>query len=37
VQGIEKFNRRDALAMESEDKDYHLRDLYDSIATLYRA
>ncbi|MGZ6174353.1 MAG: catalase [Candidatus Binataceae bacterium] len=32
VQGIENFTDADAQAMASEDKDYHLRDLYDSIA-----
>jgi hypothetical protein len=33
----ENKNFTDARGMRSEDKDYHLRDLYDSIATLYRA
>lgn len=32
VQGIETFTDSDAQAMASEDKDYHLRDLYNSIA-----
>lgn len=32
VQGIENFTDADAKAMAAEDKDYHLRDLYNSIA-----
>ena len=32
VQGIENFTDADARAMVAEDKDYHLRDLYNSIA-----
>ena len=32
VQGIENFTDADAQAMAAEDKDYHLRDLYNSIA-----
>ena len=32
VQGIENFTDADAKVMAAEDKDYHLRDLYNSIA-----
>ena len=32
VQGIENFTAADAQAVAAEDKDYHLRDLYNSIA-----
>jgi catalase len=32
VQGVENFTDADAKAMAAEDKDFHLRDLYNSIA-----